>query len=169
MFDWLNAQKLWHFITPVQRRSMHETSHISLSFTVNVFCCNLFRETLRWAQKLGAILWTVINLSLNRAVAHGRGKRITITSPVRASWAQCEYRFKSPDLSTTTLIGLPQLAGLSGCLKSAFIIVQYYVETSPCAARAYRIYDNRKLGTFLGCGGLTLSVICPILRPDWWL
>lgn len=59
------------------------------------------------------------------------------------------------------LIGLPQQARLLGCIKSVFTVVQCYVETSPCAAATYSIYDNRKLGTSLSYGGLTLSVICP--------
>lgn len=56
---------------------------------------------------------------------------------------------------------------ITGMPKAHFYyVVHYYVESSPCAAGAYSIYDNRGLGTSLGCSGLTLSEICPISRPD---
>ena len=40
----------------------------------------------------------------------------------------------------------------------------FLLETSPCAAVVSM--TTEELGTSSGYGGLTLSVICPILRPD---
>lgn len=42
-----------------------------------------------------------------------------------------------------------------------------WLNTSPCAAGAHSIYDNRDLGTSSGYGGLTLSLICPHFKA--WL